>query len=155
MFFSSTQSQLSVERRLGTLGMKVRVLIELRVNVASLKEKIWHHSFGENLQTPKETNDLSSPVLSAHLEIWCSGWDTLPVHLYPCHSGWLWLTQWLHREYSVLERRGSPDFRTAKSAQRTVTSIKRSKRTRFFLMLVGTKQHVVKFVTDKLLLLWF
>lgn len=40
MFFSSTRSQLSVERRLGTLGMKVRVLIELRVNVASLKEKI-------------------------------------------------------------------------------------------------------------------
>lgn len=69
VFFSSTQSQLSVERRLVTLGMKVRVLIELRVNVASLKEKLWHHSFGENLQTPKETKDLSSPVLSAHLEI--------------------------------------------------------------------------------------
>lgn len=67
VFFSSTRSQRSVQRRLGTLGMKVRVLIELRVNVASLKEKIWHHSFSENLQTPKETNrslltcSLSSP----------------------------------------------------------------------------------------------
>lgn len=39
----------------------------------------------------------------------------------------------------MLERRGSPDFRTAKSAQRTVTSIKGSKRTRFFFNVSGNK----------------